>query len=104
GKALHGALCLLSSAHGRCAMTILRRTLFTVGSLAGLLTCGCAREDAPATTESRPVIGLSVLTLTNPFFKEIADSLESEAKQHGYDVIGVSREFDPAPHHNQAQD
>lgn len=85
-------------------MTILRRILFTVGTLAGLLTCGCAREDAPATAQSRPVIGLSVLTLTNPFFKEIADSLESEAKKHGYDVIVVSGEFDAARQQNQVKD
>jgi ribose transport system substrate-binding protein len=50
------------------------------------------------------VIGLSVLTLTNPFFKEIADSLESEAKKHGYDVIVVSGEFDAARQQNQVKD
>ena len=36
-------------------------------------------------TPSRGTIGLSVLTLTNPFFTVIADSLSLEAKKHGYD-------------------
>jgi hypothetical protein len=35
---------------------------------------------------SHGVIGVSVLTLTNPFFKEIGDSLTAEAAPHGYEV------------------
>jgi ribose transport system substrate-binding protein len=50
------------------------------------------------------VIGLSVLTLTNPFFKEIADSLTAEAGKHGYEVAVVSGEFDPARQQNQVKD
>jgi ribose transport system substrate-binding protein len=84
-------------------MTIMRRILI-VAALAGVLTSGCMNEDAPAVQESRPIIGLSVLTLTNPFFKEIADSLESEAKEHGYDVIVVSGEFDAARQQDQVKD
>lgn len=63
----------------------------------------------PATTGSRPAasrgtIGLSVLTLTNPFFKEIADSLRAEAARHGYDTIVVSGELDVARQQNQVKD
>lgn len=49
-------------------------------------------------------IGLSVLTLTNPFFKEIADTLKAEAAKQGYDVIVVSGEFDVARQQNQVKD
>jgi ribose transport system substrate-binding protein len=45
-----------------------------------------------------------VLTLTNPFFNEIADNLREEAGRHGYDVVVVSGEFDAARQHNQVKD
>ena len=46
-----------------------------------LLAAGC--NDSA----SKPRIGFSALTLKNPFFKVIADSLTEEANKHGYDVI-----------------
>jgi len=52
----------------------------------------------------RPTIGVSVLTLTNPFFKEIADTLTVEADKHGYDVVVVSGEFDEGRQQNQVKD
>jgi ribose transport system substrate-binding protein len=53
---------------------------------------------------SKGVIGLSVLTLTNPFFKEIGDSMTAEAKKHGYTVTVVSGEKDVAKQQNQVKD
>ena len=50
------------------------------------------------------VIGLSVLTLTNPFFKEIADALTDEASKNGYETLVVSGEMDVARQQNQVQD
>jgi ribose transport system substrate-binding protein len=49
-------------------------------------------------------IGLSVLTLQNPFFGVIADNVTAEAAKHGYDVIVVSAEFDPGMQNNQVND
>ncbi len=49
-------------------------------------------------------IGLSVLTLTNPFFKVIADSMAEEAAKHGYDVIVTSGERDVARQQDQVKD
>jgi len=49
-------------------------------------------------------MGLSVLTLTNPFFKEIADKMTEEAAKHGYSVLVVSGEFDVARQQNQVKD
>jgi ribose transport system substrate-binding protein len=69
--------------------------------LAGLFSAGCVEDKA---APARPVIGLSVLTLTNPFFQEIADSLQKEAAKHGYDVVVVSGEFDAARQQNQVKD
>jgi len=64
---------------------------------------GGSTSTAPA-AGSKGTIGLSVLTLTNPFFKVIADSMTEEARKHGYDVAVVSGEFDVAKQQNQVKD
>jgi ribose transport system substrate-binding protein len=71
-----------------------------------LVLCACGRQaPAPAGTgTTKGVIGLSVLTLTNPFFKEIADKMTDEAAKHGYTVAVVSGEFDVARQQNQVKD
>lgn len=71
-------------------------------ALVGMFFAGCGENDT--TGRSRPVIGLSVLTLTNPFFQEIADNLRDEAARQGYDVLVVSGEFDVARQQNQVKD
>jgi len=88
-------------------------TLLLIGCLFTLTGCGDA---PPATgnsgsgssdgspTESKGTIGFSTLTLTNPFFKVIADSITDEAAKHGYDVIVVSGERDVQKQSNQIDD
>lgn len=63
-----------------------------------------ASADKPAAAKKRGTIGVSVLTLTNPFFKVIADSITTEAAKHGYEVIAVSGDFDVAKQQNQVKD
>lgn len=77
----------------------------------GLLGCGkspsadsSATPPTSSSTKSKGTIGLSVLTLTNPFFKEIADAMTDEAAKHGYEVVTVSGEFDVARQQNQVKD
>lgn len=77
---------------------------------------GCGSGDPPksapaasggstkAPEKVRGTIGVSVLTLTNPFFKVIADSLTEEAKKSGYETIVVSGDFDVAKQQNQVKD
>ena len=74
----------------------------SLGLLAG---CG-GDEGAEEAGPGRPggVIGISVLTMTNPFFKEIADVVTAEAASHGYKVIVTSAEFDPARQRTQVKD
>ena len=43
------------------------------------------------------------MTLTNPFFKVIADTLTDEARKYGYEVVVTSGEFDVARQRNQGQ-
>jgi ribose transport system substrate-binding protein len=80
----------------------MRSTLIALG-MAALLAAGCESVPHP-TARTRPVIGLSVLTITNPFFKVIGDTMTEEAAGHGYDVVVVSGEFDPARQKDQVKD
>ncbi len=59
---------------------------------------GFAAEKAAGT------LGVSVLTMNNPFFKVIADSMSAEAAKHGYKVVAVSGDFDVARQQNQVKD
>jgi ribose transport system substrate-binding protein len=89
--------------------------LLTAFTLA--LVAGCGKNEptsapnpqlgtAPGapTAKVKGTIGLSVLTLTNPFFKVIVDSMTEEAKKNGYVVVPVSGEFDPAKQQDQVKD
>jgi ribose transport system substrate-binding protein len=69
------------------------------------LAGGCSSHTGQGDTpKSERTIGLSVLTLANPFFKEIADSMSAEAGKHGYAVRAVSGDNDPAKQRNQVKD
>lgn len=97
-----------------------RRPLL-IAAAAGLFAfAGCGGSDQPPAGSTPPIgggggaantpvatkgtIGLSVLTLTNPFFKVIGESLADEAKKHGYAVEVVDGDKDPAKQQNQVKD
>jgi ribose transport system substrate-binding protein len=72
--------------------------------LASAVGIAVASVPAQAAEKSAGTIGLSVLTMNNPFFKEIADTMAAEAGQHGYKVVAVSGDFDVAKQQNQVKD
>ena len=49
-------------------------------------------------------IGFSALTLTNPFFKIIADEMVKEGEKHGYEVVIVSADQDVNRQTSQVED
>lgn len=53
-----------------------------------------AAKKAPSADSKKLTIGFSALTLTNPFFKVIADAMTAEAATHGYEVVVVTGERD----------
>ena len=61
-----------------------------------------AKEKASAKVKG--IIGVSVLTLTNPFFKVIGDTIKEQAEKAGYSVEVVSGEFDVAKQQSQVKD
>ena len=83
--------------------------LLTLFLAAGTIGCNSqtAKQD-PAdgknTNKTKQVIAVSVLTLANPFFKEIADTMKAEGAKHGFEVVSYGAENDPAIQHKQVQD
>jgi ribose transport system permease protein len=49
------------------------------------LLVGCGKKDSDAQSD-KPVIGVSLLTLTNPFFRELGNAIQREAEAQGYKV------------------
>jgi ribose transport system substrate-binding protein len=77
-----------------------------VATLAMILA-GCGRAaspTAPTAKTKKGTVGVSVLTLTNPFFKVIADTLTDELGKEGYEVIAVSGDNNVAKQQNQVKD
>ncbi len=58
----------------------------------------------PSETKVQETIGVSLITLHNPFFKVIGNNITSEGKKHGYETIVVSGEKDMARQGNQVRD
>lgn len=79
--------------------------------LAGVLSffAACTKPTPPAGLgaaggEPRGTIGVSLLTLDNPFFKVLGDSVRAEASKPGYKALVVSGDKDVAKQSNQIKD
>ena len=68
--------------------------------LAVLVGCSGNAPDKP----SRGTIGVSLLTLENPFFKVIGDNITAEGAKHGYETKVLSADKDVAKQRNQVKD
>jgi len=78
---------------------------------AGLWTAGCggdsgtpSAQPSEKTAASRVVIGVSLLTLANPFFKDIEKAMREAGAERGYELIVTAGELDPAKQKNQVDD
>ncbi len=54
--------------------------------------------------EKKGTIGVSLLAMSNPFFKDIADNMTAEAAKSGYDVVVADGNFDVSRQSNQVKD
>src|SRR5437868_6112300 len=70
------------------------------------VACGpiCIFSSGAAEKKAKAVIGVSLLTMTNPFFRDLGEAMRSEAALHGMEVILTSGEFDAAKQRNQVAD
>ncbi len=71
--------------------------------IALIAACG-KNSDQPVASSANGTIGVSLLTLQNPFFKVIGDNITAEAAKHGYDTLVVSADNDVARQSNQVKD
>jgi ribose transport system substrate-binding protein len=84
-------------------MKHIKSFIFAFLAVAFLVGCG-KQNDAGQKPSAKPVIGVSLLTLANPFFIEMGQAITEEANKHGYEVIMTAGEFDPARQQNQVSD
>ena len=63
-----------------------------------------AQPGSPRAAETKGKIGMTCMDLTNPFFKLIANVMEEEAAKHGYELVALSGDLDPAKQNNQLSD
>ncbi|HEY3280719.1 MAG TPA: substrate-binding domain-containing protein [Armatimonadota bacterium] len=80
-----------------------------VAALAAGLVAGCKPSTETAKSpegaaKPKVVLGVSLLTMANPFFKDMADSMQQEAKKYGYEVIVTAGEMDPSRQKDQVGD
>ncbi|RFC45876.1 MAG: ribose transport system substrate-binding protein [Verrucomicrobia bacterium] len=76
--------------------------------LAAVLLTSCNKpaqpEAKPSAAQTQGTIGVSLLTLDNPFFKTIGDTIASEGLKHNYTTVLVSGDKDVAKQSNQIKD
>jgi ribose transport system substrate-binding protein len=89
------------------------KTPASIGALAWLVLAlsGCGRNATERSMQRQPesappagTIGVSLLTLTNPFFQVIGDNITAEAKKHGYETIILSADEDVVKQGHQVND
>ena len=73
-------------------MNKLLNILLLVACLGFFTSCGekGASEKSEATNNNTKQLGITVMTLANPFFVELADAAKAEAEKHGYNVVVLS--------------
>ncbi len=67
------------------------------------MLAGCSGKSGGGGVK-RPVIGVSLLTQTHAFYKELEDGLREEAKARNLDLVIVACEMDPAKQASQIED
>ncbi len=91
----------------------LRSTMFCALSISifAILASSCTKAPQQTTqpgslppAQTKGKIGMTCMDLTNPFFKLIANVMEEEAAKHGYELVALSGDLDPAKQNNQLSD
>jgi ribose transport system substrate-binding protein len=67
-------------------------------ALALLVLPGCKKQS------TQPVVGVTLLTQTHDFYKDLEQGLKEEAKKRGLELVVTSAEFKPATQASQIED
>lgn len=79
-------------------------TIRAVIAVFAVLLAACAPLRAGEEKKPKAVVGVSMLTLANPFFVKIGDAMTAEAAKHGIQVVVTAGEFDASKQKNQVSD
>src|SRR5437899_1778903 len=82
------------------------RRRFFVGCLAMVVIVACHRGGASSSSsgKKRPLVGVTLLTQTHDFYKDLEQGLRDEAQQRGLDLTITACEMDPAKQASQIED
>jgi ribose transport system substrate-binding protein len=80
-----------------------RMTVWGLVAVAAVTTMAACGGSAPA-ERARPLIGVTLLTQTHSFFKDLEDAMRAEAAAQGFDLAVVACEMDPARQVAQFED
>src|SRR5258706_15732906 len=69
-------------------------SLFAVIAVGLCGSCNSSTPGGRTPAKSNKTVGVSVLTLGNPFFRVIGDHLTAELEKAGYKAVVVAGEFD----------
>jgi ribose transport system substrate-binding protein len=79
-----------------------RRPILTLAL--AVAAVGCGRGSDTGGAGKRPLLGVTLLTQTHDFYKELERGLREEAERRGLDVVVTSCEMDPAKQASQIDD
>jgi ribose transport system substrate-binding protein len=65
---------------------------------------GSGGSGGAAAAKHRGTIGVSLLTMANPFFKEMGDAMKAEGEKNGYEVIIQAADMDASRQKDQVND
>src|SRR5206468_127577 len=105
---LHRSLSLETAMPSRFSPARLARGFLAIGAIGLVASCHSAplggSGGRAATDKGTRTVGVSVLTLGNPFFRVIGDHLTAELEKGGYKAVVVAGEFDVAKQQQQVRD
>lgn len=82
----------------------MKRMLLLLALALPFAACDRTAKSPQGAPPTRGTIGVSLLTLDNPFFKVIGDEIAREGSKHGYDTLLLSGDKDVARQSNQIKD
>lgn len=68
------------------------------------IAAACGGNSSPSGGNARKVIGVTLLTQTHAFYKDLEAGLRDEAKAKGFDLVVVACEMDPTKQAAQIED
>jgi len=79
---------------------------WAAGLVVASLALGCSSRsgEGPAPKRARPLVGVSLLTQTHAFYKDLEKAMRDTAAERGLDLSVVSCEMDPVKQASQFED